>query len=128
MEFDYPDLAVFSTDAFPPPANPYPSSVNVLASRTVDNKPADIAPLMRDGSAGDPASIGIAVLVANATVIARNKTRYSQAAQSQLQYLLASTPRTSDGAISHRADKVQLWSDFVCQSHLYFTPLLVLSV
>jgi rhamnogalacturonyl hydrolase YesR len=38
---------------------------------------------------------------------------YAQAAADQLTFLLSEAPKTSPGAISHRADEVQLWSDFI---------------
>ncbi|OBZ73000.1 hypothetical protein A0H81_07148 [Grifola frondosa] len=38
---------------------------------------------------------------------------YAGAARDQLNYLLQDVPRTTDGAISHRVEQVQLWSDFV---------------
>ncbi|KAG6816063.1 hypothetical protein H0H87_008895 [Tephrocybe sp. NHM501043] len=64
-------------------------------------------PLIKDGSAADPASIGFAVLIANWTRQAGGD--YAGAAKDQLDYLLFSVPRTSDGAISHRVSQVQLW-------------------
>ena len=38
-----------------------------------------------------------------------NDHRFSSAASDQLAYLLNAAPRTEDGAISHRAEQVQLW-------------------
>ncbi|RDB22323.1 hypothetical protein Hypma_010490 [Hypsizygus marmoreus] len=67
--------------------------------------------LIRDGSAADPASIGVAVLLANWT--GQGGEDYAGAAKDQLDFLLLEVPRTSDGAISHRVEQVQLWSDFV---------------
>ena len=61
-------------------------------------------------AAGDPASIGVAVLLANWTGAgAGDKLDYAGAARDQLEYLLEKVPRTSDGAISHRVESVQLW-------------------
>ena len=80
-----------------------------MAAQILATKPANILPLMSDTSAGDPASLGIAVLLANWTVVARNKSLYGLAAAQQLNFLLTQAPRTPDGAISHRSDKVQLW-------------------
>ncbi|KAG5651115.1 hypothetical protein H0H81_009802 [Sphagnurus paluster] len=71
-------------------------------------------PLMADGSAADPASIGFAVLLANWTGQGlHDGLDYAGAAKDQLDYLQFDVPRTSDGAISHRVSQVQLWSDFV---------------
>ena len=51
----------------------------------------------------------MAVLLANWTRTNVSDQSFSEAAQGQLTYLLNDAPRTSDGAISHRADEVQLW-------------------
>jgi len=59
---------------------------------------------------GDPASMGVAVLLANQTL--KNAT-YAKAAFEQLYYLLDVAPRAPNGAISHRASQVQLWADFI---------------
>ncbi|KAL4076573.1 Six-hairpin glycosidase-like protein [Scleroderma yunnanense] len=69
---------------------------------------------MNDGAAGDPASIGVAVLLTNWTGQGKvDGLDYAEAARDQLEFLLMNVPRTSDGAISHRTDEVQLWSDSV---------------
>ncbi|KAG5640729.1 hypothetical protein DXG03_007416 [Asterophora parasitica] len=88
-----------------------------IAQTTVENRSSSNGnitgpqPLMRDGSAADPASIGFAVLLANWT--GQPRQDYASAAQDQLDFLQYKVPRTSDGAISHRVSQVQLWSDFV---------------
>lgn len=67
------------------------------------------------GAAGDPASIGQAVLLANWTGAPEpfagvdGAVTYARAATEQLQYTLTVVPRTADGAISHRIEQVQLW-------------------
>lgn len=53
--------------------------------------------------------IGPAVVLADWTRNDTSDTRFSVAAGSQINYLLNYTPHTDDGAISHRADQVQLW-------------------
>jgi hypothetical protein len=61
-----------------------------------------------DGSAGDPASVGTAVLVANWTGLRGED--YAAAATAQVEYLFGpAVPKTSDGAISHRVSQLQLW-------------------
>lgn len=83
---------------------------SVVSNRTSIQGPQ---PLMQDGSAGDPASIGIVVLLANWTGQATtDNLDYAGAATDQLDYLLENVPRSSDGAISHRTEQVQLWSVF----------------
>lgn len=53
--------------------------------------------------------MGVAILLANWTVVSRTSAAYGDAAYDQVQYLLTKVPRTADGAISHRAEHVQLW-------------------
>lgn len=68
-----------------------------------------------DSSAGDPASIGVAVLIANWTGL--RDEDYAGAATAQLEYLFGpEVPKTSDGAISHRTEQIQLW---------YVRPLII---
>jgi hypothetical protein len=61
-----------------------------------------------DSSVGDPASIGVAVLIANWTRLGGED--YAGAATAQIEYLFGpDVPKTSDGAISHRVSQLQLW-------------------
>lgn len=73
-----------------------------------------------DGAAGDPASIGVAVLLAS-KVNAPGED-WLGAASNQLQLLLKGTPRDWNGAISHRVDDMQYWSDF-----MYMVPPFLVS-
>ncbi|KAG5733865.1 hypothetical protein E4T56_gene9199, partial [Termitomyces sp. T112] len=85
---------------------------DVVANRSQSNgNITGPQPLIKDMSAADPASIGFAVLIANWT--GQGGEDYAGAAKDQLDFLEFSVPRTSDGAISHRVNQVQLWSDFV---------------
>lgn len=118
LEFSWPALSVFNNAAFPPPRSLSPdysaSDVLDIAHRVVSEKPANSPTLIaNEGSAADPASIGVAVLLANWTQDDPSNTMYSAAAGSQLGYLLHTAPRTLEGAISHRADEAQLWADSV---------------
>ena len=64
--------------------------------------------VLGDGSAGDPASVGIAVLIANWTNLGGEDS--AAAATAQVQYLFGpAVPKTQDGAISHRVEQLQLW-------------------
>lgn len=67
------------------------------------------------GSAADPASAGEAVLLAAFKAGQLNATSgyWIRGANRQLDYLLNDAPRSQDGAISHRANSVQFWSDAV---------------
>lgn len=124
-EFIYPELSPF---AFPsssrfanpsPSVDPYPSQVLALAATVIANQPWGQWQLIEDASAADPASVGPAVILANwtmgegATLGGRNQSGVGGAAEAQVWALEFQTPRASDGAISHRVDSVQLWSDFV---------------
>ena len=55
----------------------------------------------------------VAVLMANATIGSDtsngSRSNYAGAAADQLSYLLTVAPKSADGAISHRAEQVQLW-------------------
>lgn len=68
-----------------------------------------------DGSNADAASLGVAVLLAGR--VKASGEPWATAAAAQLKLLLTGTPRlthsTGAGAISHRADVVSLWSDFI---------------
>lgn len=83
-----------------------------IANSVVSSKSAGSAPqpFMQDGSAADPASIGVAVLIANWTGQGNGQVDYSDRARQQVDYLFSSAvPKTADGAISHRVDSLQLW-------------------
>ena len=64
--------------------------------------------VLGDASAGDPASIGVPVLIANWTNLGGEY--YAAAATAQVQYLFGqAVPKTNDGAISHTVSQLQLW-------------------
>jgi rhamnogalacturonyl hydrolase YesR len=117
LEYSWPQLSVFYDGSIPPPrhlfTSDYPDDVVEIATEVVEDKPGNTLALMQDGSVGDPASIGPAVLLTNWTRTNTSDNRFSAAAGSQLNYLLNHAPQTDDGAISHRSEDVQLWSDFV---------------
>lgn len=114
-EFDYPTLSPFFASFSPPPLNPFANSVVSLVTSLLSTRNTSLLPLMPDGSVGDPASMGVAVTLGNWTIGTSNQIGNvsanvcGTAAKAQVQYLLGVAPRTSDGAISHRSDQVQLW-------------------
>ncbi|ORY45851.1 Six-hairpin glycosidase-like protein [Leucosporidium creatinivorum] len=112
-EYDYPALAPFYTTFTPPPSTPVASSVLAIISPIVAAKSSSSLQIMPDGSLADPASMGVAVVLANWTSEGATKDLYESAAEEQLQALLVDTPRTDSGAISHRVEELALWSDFV---------------
>ncbi|KAF2768770.1 hypothetical protein EJ03DRAFT_328073 [Teratosphaeria nubilosa] len=59
-------------------------------------------------SAADPASLGVA-----ATMLGRRWRQYMDAAEREKEYLLRLAPRYANGAISHRREAKELWSEAV---------------
>ncbi len=87
----------------------------------MNNNTVGPQPLITDGSAADPASIGMSVLLAYWTEQATGNgdeggsgaVDYAGAAKDQLDFLLGNVTRTSDGALSHRVSELQLWYVFI---------------
>lgn len=131
-ELNTPSLSVLTPGASLPPPTSLNTTLNsslstvfsiarsVVSNRSFSNKNATGAqPLISDSAAGDPASMGVAVLLANWTGLGSSggdgeEVDYAGAATDQLNYLFEVVPKTSDGAISHRVAQVQLW--FVSES------------
>ena len=122
MEYNASSYSVLSSSPVSPPQQVPPnlqSALNdvlaiahtIVSNRSISNgNVTGPQPLIQDLSAGDPASIGVAVLLANWTgQSASDGLDYSGAARDQLEFLLQKAPKTKDGAISHRMDQVQLW-------------------
>ncbi|KAF8212225.1 Six-hairpin glycosidase-like protein [Mycena galopus ATCC 62051] len=119
------NFSVFSSTSLPPPTSVPSNTTSAIApvfsiaqnvvsalKLTATSPPTPL--VSGDGAAGDPVSIGVAVLLANWTGQgSADSVNYGQAATSQLEYTMNVVPRTSDGAISHRVAQVQLWSDSV---------------
>ena len=121
LELNATAYSVFSSNPLPPPSTIPPElttplspffaiAKSVISNRTVANNntfgPQSFLP---DGSAGDPASIGMCVLLANWTSQDAGQVDYAGAAKDQLDFLFQVVPMTVDGAISHRVSQVQLW-------------------
>ncbi|KAI9451515.1 Six-hairpin glycosidase-like protein [Lactarius psammicola] len=125
LELSAPSFSVLTPSVpLPPPSSlDYPlndgladafsiarNAVSALPPPPSDGTGQPLVP--RDGSAGDPASIGTAVLIANWTGFGGED--YAGAATAQVEYLFGpAVPKAPDGAISHRVSEVQLWSDSV---------------
>ncbi|KAJ9120031.1 hypothetical protein QFC22_002928 [Naganishia vaughanmartiniae] len=130
LEYAYQDFSPFSrtfgnalTDISL--SQSVPDEIIAIARTTLENRPTTsnqtgaaiggvgIGSLLEDGSSADPASVGVAVLLANASAAVGTQevknVGWGQAAESELRYLLERVPRNSAGAISHRADQAQLW-------------------
>lgn len=107
LEYTYPSLSVFSpTDPLPLSSSLSPSSfqsVYDIATTTLNNRPSTNtsaaamggSSLLADGAAGDPASLGVAVLLAGAsdTSTQINGVSFNTAATSELTYLLYDVPK-----------------------------------
>lgn len=106
-EYDYPTLSVFASGSLPPPSTPAATDVISEATTIVQSKTQGSLQLVDNGSAGDPASIGVAVVLANWTS-SQEQSQFATAAADQMESLLEA-PRASDGAISHRTEDVELW-------------------
>ncbi|KAG8847047.1 hypothetical protein FRB96_001697 [Tulasnella sp. 330] len=117
LEIDFSQLAVFSP-SYLSPTPPYSVAslepIIAIATNAVTNRSSSQL-WGQDGSSGDPASLGVPVLLGNWTNAPN--VDWVGAAQAQLDLLLTGTPRVTSGlaggAISHRVDSVELWSDFV---------------
>ena len=121
LELSAPSFSVLTSSVvLPPPSNlitavnaslgdVYTIARNAVASLPPPPSNGTGQPLFSgDTSAGDPASIGPAVLIANWTGLGGEN--FGSAATAQVEYLLGpAVPKTSDGAISHRISELQLW-------------------
>ncbi|KAF5350046.1 hypothetical protein D9756_009198 [Leucocoprinus leucothites] len=119
--------SVFSHNTLPPPSVPPENLTDVLVPffnlardvvsewvKASANATEPLPLIPGDGSVGDPAAIGMSVLLANWTGQANvSGLDFASAARAEVDYLLNFAPRTPDGAISHRVSELQLWSDFV---------------
>ncbi|KAI0299736.1 Six-hairpin glycosidase [Multifurca ochricompacta] len=116
-EYEWPTLGVFACGSIPPPGKlreGQAADVLSIAEKVVAEKTAGSLPLINgDGAVGDPASIGVSVLLRNWTLRNHEDTSFADAASQQLDYLLHVAPRAPNGAISHRESQVQLWADFI---------------
>ncbi|KAK4047085.1 hypothetical protein OIV83_005648 [Microbotryomycetes sp. JL201] len=115
LEFDYPRVGVYFESYVPVPSSHVAQSVLDIATLALSQRQPGSLQIVPDGSAADPASLGVAVILSNYTSPEGQQTRQqmARAAQDQLEALLRDTPRTNDGAISHRVEEVSLWSDFM---------------
>ncbi|KAF8598757.1 Six-hairpin glycosidase [Ceratobasidium sp. AG-I] len=119
FEFQYPSLSIYGDKAIPPPSKLSPaenaSLVFAITDHVIQTRPPGTLSFMSDQAAGDPPSLGVPVLFANFTARSpsANSSAYASAIIDQLNYSLTHAPRAPNGAISHRADQTQLWSDSV---------------
>lgn len=123
LEFDIPTYSTLTPRASLPPPKTTPASLSEvvqIARFIVGSKGNDTGPqpFMVDGSAADPASNGVGIILANWTGEGKaDGLDYAGAAKDQLDYLYQKVPHASNGAISHRENYVQLWC-VLCHSAL----------
>ena len=120
-EIDFNSVSVFSSNYLsptPPSAAALEPVLSIARNAIVTRSNKQ---LVADGSAADPASLGVAVLLGNWTNAPG--ANWKQAANDQLGLLLYDTPRSNEGAISHRTEYAQLWSDYV-----YMVPPFLVSI
>jgi len=106
-------------ESLPPPSKPGEAALAALqpmleiANSVASGDHSRPHPLVPDGSQADPASVGVAVLIANLTKDAHGgKYDYAGAAWAQVAYLLRTGVKFPDGAISHRDEGLQIWCVF----------------
>ncbi|OAV90478.1 hypothetical protein PTTG_08754 [Puccinia triticina 1-1 BBBD Race 1] len=119
LERNYPEYSVYSnTRQLPlstqdgllqPPSELIEFIEPILAKRD----PKTLPIVDGDGASGDPASLGVAVLVSAATSDKERSTYFQKLADDQLDWLLNHVPINENGAISQRNKELQYWSDYV---------------
>ncbi|EME43355.1 hypothetical protein DOTSEDRAFT_89249 [Dothistroma septosporum NZE10] len=108
-----PERSVFGPDPFPN------GKVPMLGLR-LDEASLYVEPKLKtdrgasfdedNGAVSDPASLGVAAVQLSHKLY---RKKYAQAAARRKDYLLNQAPRYSNGAVSHREDQAELWSDAI---------------
>ncbi|KAH8814707.1 Six-hairpin glycosidase-like protein, partial [Flagelloscypha sp. PMI_526] len=127
VEHSTPSLSVFTPGSIPPKLsslgkdtsaldplfNATTVHINWLREQNGGKIPQNTAQSLwiDDGSAGDPASFAPGLLLFDAIGWGGKDDAYIHAASNQLKVLQEDTPKTDDGAISHRRRELQLWAD-----------------
>jgi hypothetical protein len=138
FEYEYPSFSVYGDNFLAPPKS-LPKSADIskilkITDQVLLTRPPGVLSFMPDQAAGDPpstslifqamrhppderiAGLGVSMLFANWTVrspASTGSSSYAAAIIDQLNYSLTRAPRAPNGAISHRVDQIQLWSDSV---------------
>ncbi|EIN09922.1 hypothetical protein PUNSTDRAFT_66094 [Punctularia strigosozonata HHB-11173 SS5] len=115
LEYSNPEYSLFGSTPFGRsgiPVDALQFAISAVARQTADGRLSQNVGDATDGAALDGASAGSGVLLGSLTDTTY-KTQFANAAAAQLNYILTDVPRTSTGAISHRADSKQYWADGV---------------
>lgn len=84
-------------------------ALSAVVRQTADGRLSQDINDAEDGAALDGASAGSAVLLGTFAPNPRGQSYWENGADKELNYLLTEVPRTSTGALSHRADSAQYW-------------------
>lgn len=110
LELYNPNLSVFGSSPFPfspkVDTTTVPALLYAKSNIVIGTPPNGLSD--GDGATGDPASLGVSALMLGA-----DDPTYLDAATAEVEYLINSAPRFSNGAISQRADVAELWADFM---------------
>ncbi|KAG2123805.1 Six-hairpin glycosidase-like protein [Suillus clintonianus] len=116
LEFDDSEYSVFGSSPFVycgiSPLSTLQLAYSAAVRQSSDGRLSQEIGDAQDGAALDGASAGSAVLLGSFTDTSRHNY-WLNAADAQLNFILNVAPRTSTGAISHRADSRQYWADGV---------------
>ncbi|CAK3829077.1 ankyrin repeat [Lecanosticta acicola] len=108
-----PDRSVFGRDPFPGGKLPKLALKMDEASLYIEKKINRTEKTLfgeENGAISDPAALGVAALQFAQKKFTKG---YVEAATRQKDFLLNEAPRHSNGAISHRSERVELWSDAI---------------
>ncbi|PLW15200.1 hypothetical protein PCASD_20290, partial [Puccinia coronata f. sp. avenae] len=119
LERSRPEYSVYSNTRHLPlseqdgPLEPPQQLIEFIEPILAKRVPGTLPLVDGDGASGDPASLGVAVLVAAATSNKEKAAYFQKLADGQLDWLLNHVPASEDGAISQRDKELQYWSDYM---------------
>lgn len=113
LELDHPTLSVFSNNYFGRiSAGATPAAITDIAKFWLDQLPPDAQQFVLAGAAGDTASVGVAFLSAVYDQTHQQQQAYQTFSDREVNWLLTTIPRMSNGALSHRppTEQAQVWA------------------
>ncbi len=105
------ELSVFGPNPFPNGRIPAANSGIIALSYAKQYINTNGQVFVGDSAVGDPASLGV-----SAILLGQSDSTYIDASNRQADYILNHAPKWSNGAISHRPDVAELWSDNLAMS------------